>query len=261
MSQQQPRRPQQQEQEHKDPIKYGDVFNVSGDLASEPIMPRDAALMQKTENQTLGQTQKGGPASVMQSAAAANVSAGLVGRGDISGKARDEGITVSDSKIGTTRVITESVGKQVVGQFVEPHVPTKTPGSALDRDTITIGEALEATALAPTGDKPVDQSDAAAIQAAEMRATGKNEIQPGGLAAAAQSAATRNSRTMGDFQKTTLSDVLADAREKLASDKVVTREDAEGVIGAEIRNKADMTTTPGGVAASLAAAATLNQNK
>lgn len=50
------------------------------------------------------------------------------------------------------------------------------------------------------------------------------------------------------------------AREKLGSDKAVTREDAEGVIGAELRNKADMRTKPGGVAASMAAAATLNQN-
>lgn len=50
------------------------------------------------------------------------------------------------------------------------------------------------------------------------------------------------------------------AREKLPEDKAVTREDAEGVIGAELRNKPNMRTTPGGVAASLAAAATLNQN-
>ena len=54
---------------------------------------------------------------------------------------------------------------------------------------------------------------------------------------------------------------VQDAREKVPSDKAVTREDAEGVIGAEITNKPDMRTTPGGVAASVAAAATLNQNK
>lgn len=54
--------------------------------------------------------------------------------------------------------------------------------------------------------------------------------------------------------------MVQDARVKLARDKAVTREDAEGVIGAELRNKLDMTTTPGGVAASMAAAATLNQN-
>ena len=54
---------------------------------------------------------------------------------------------------------------------------------------------------------------------------------------------------------------LQDAIEKLPADKRVTREDAEAVIGAEIRNKLDMKTTPGGVAAFLAAAATFNQNK
>jgi hypothetical protein len=52
-----------------------------------------------------------------------------------------------------------------------------------------------------------------------------------------------------------------DASGRLPADKEVTREDAEGVISAEIRNKGDMSTTPGGVAAAIAAAARLNQNK
>lgn len=53
-----------------------------------------------------------------------------------------------------------------------------------------------------------------------------------------------------------------DASGRLAADKAVTREDAEGVISAEIRNKYyDMSTTPGGVAASMVAVARLNQNK
>lgn len=39
----------------------------------------------------------------------------------------------------------------------------------------------------------------------------------------------------------------------------MTREDAEGVIYAEIRNKEDLTANPGGVAAAVAAAARLNQ--
>ena len=46
---------------------------------------------------------------------------------------------------------------------------------------------------------------------------------------------------------------MKDATKKLPADKAVTREDAEGVIGAEIRNKPDMSTSPGGVAASMAA--------
>ncbi|CAK8571928.1 unnamed protein product [Lathyrus sativus] len=261
MSQEQPQRPRADQFPEQQPIKYGDVFDVSGELASQPIKPRDAALMQATENQTLGQTQRGSPASVMQSAAAVNTATGLVHRDDISDIARNQGVSISETKVGGNRLITESVGSQVVGQFVEPDVPMNDPGLVLDKNAITIGEALEASALTGAGDKPLDQSDAAAIQAAEMRATGKNQTEPGGLGAIAQSAATRNTRTMPDLQKTTLADVVSVAREKLGADKAVTREDAEGVIGAELRNKADMRTTPGGVAASMAAAATLNQNK
>lgn len=198
---------------------------------------------------------------MMQSAATVNLSAGLVNRQDISDVAKNEGVSVSETKVNGNRVITESVGTHVLGQFVEPTVAMNNPGAVLERDAITIGEALEASALAGAGDKAVDESDAAAIQAAEMRATGKNETVPGGLGAAAQSAATLNTRTVPHAHKTTLSDVLTDARVKLARDKAVTREDAEGVIGAELRNKLDMTTTPGGVAASMATAATLNQNR
>ncbi|WVY98623.1 hypothetical protein V8G54_030774 [Vigna mungo] len=256
MSQEQPKKPQAE----KYPINYGDVFDVSGDLASQPVAPKDAALMQTKENQILGQNLKGGPASVMQSAAAVNVLHGDVGHGELSAVAKEQGVSVSEGKVDGQRVITESVGRHVVGQFVEPEIPMKTPASAQERDAITIGEALEATAVAGAGDKPVDESDAAAIQVAEMRATGKNETESGGLGARAQSAATRNTRTLPLSEKTTLSDVLTDAREKLPGDKAVTREDAEGVIGAELRNKLDMKTTPGGVAASMAAAATINQN-
>lgn len=84
----------------------------------------------------------------------------------------------------------------------------RAPGAALDRDSITIGEALEASVVSAR-DKPVDQSDAAAIQAAEVRATGKNEITPGGIGAEAQSAAMLNARAIRDEDKTTLGDVLS----------------------------------------------------
>ncbi|KAI9119389.1 hypothetical protein K1719_010064 [Acacia pycnantha] len=258
MSQEKPRRSEADQQQ---PIKYGDVFNVSGEVASNVITPRDAALMQATENQALGQTQRGGPASVMQSAASLNRKAGLVTPHDVSNVVRKQGLSVSETKEGATRVITEEVGPEVVAQFVEPDVPMRDPGLALHPDAITVGEALEASAVSQAGDKSVDQSDAAAIQAAEMRATGRNETTPGGVAAKAQSAASHNARTLPSEQKTTLSDVLTDAKHRLPADKQVTREDAEGVIGAEIRNKPDMKTTPGGVAASVAAAATINQNK
>ncbi|XP_009370807.2 late embryogenesis abundant protein D-34-like [Pyrus x bretschneideri] len=257
MSQGQPQRRRPDQSEVQEPIKYGDVFNVSGELADRPVAPRDAATAQAAENLVLGENPRGGPAAVMQSAATYNERFGLVGHLDSTKVAREEGVTVTETiNPDGNRVVTEKVAGQVVAQYVEPPVPMASPGGALDRDAITIGEALEASALT-AGDKPIEQSDAAAIQAAEMRATGRNEIAPGGAAAVAQYAASVNPR---DVNKTKLGDVLEDATEKLPADKPVTREDAKAVIGAEIRNSPNMATTPGGVAESLAAAAGLNQN-
>jgi hypothetical protein len=167
---------------------------------------------------------------------------------------------------------------------------TMTPASLVEdmnagaSGRVTIGEALEATVLT-AGKKPVEWSDAAAIQAAEVRATGRTNIVPGGVAAAAQSAATHNSRTEKDKDKTKLADILAvynqqfygmmfvfvnymivcydlvqDATTKLPKDRAATRRDAEGVAGAEMRNDPSLATHPGGVSASVAAAARLNQN-
>ncbi|KAJ6846044.1 late embryogenesis abundant protein D-34-like [Iris pallida] len=262
MSQQQPQRPQQA-QAQSEPVKYGDVFPVQGELANQPIKPQDAAMMQTAENLVLGQTQKGGPAAVMQSASTYNERAGLVGHQDASPVPADQGVSVTETDLPAgRRVITESIAGQVVGKFEMP-APLATynhPAGALEGGAVTIGEALEASALT-AGDKPVDRCDAAAIQAAEMRATGRNVIVPGGVAAAAQSAADTNARVMSDELKTKLGDVLADATSKLPADKVVTREDAAGVAAAEMRNNPSMETTLGGVAASVAAAARLNQNK
>ncbi|KAK6130207.1 hypothetical protein DH2020_036017 [Rehmannia glutinosa] len=188
MSQEQPRRPQEQQE----PIKYGDVFQVSGELAETPISPEDAALMQAAETTVFGQTQKGGPAAVMQAAATRNERAGLVGRRDVSDFAAEEGVTVTETDVPGTRIITESVAGQVVGKYIEatPIVQT-TATQELRQAAVTIGEALEASART-AGNKPVDHSDAAAIMAAECRATGSNLITPGGLAATAQSAAAFN---------------------------------------------------------------------
>ncbi|XP_057780280.1 late embryogenesis abundant protein 47-like [Salvia miltiorrhiza] len=148
----------------------------------------------------------------------------------------------------------EPVGVQGIKEIQSSPLGSRTE----QRGEITIGEALEATALT-AGHRPVDYSDAAAIQAAEVRATGRTNIVPGGVAAAAQSAATRNARLPRDEDKTKLGEILSDASSKLPSDKPVTRRDAEGVIGAELRNDPNLCTRPGGVAASVAAAARLNQ--
>ncbi|KAL7589413.1 late embryogenesis abundant protein D-34 [Lactuca sativa] len=256
MSQEQPRRPQPEDQE---PIKYGDVFQVSGEIANKPITPQDAATMQTAENMVLGKIQKGGPAAVMQSAASVNESRGVVSHYDVTSATGDQGVTVSEAVVAGHHIVTESVGGEVVGQYVGTNkASSPAPPISGGDDQVTIGEALEAAAIS-AGEKPVDQSDAAAIQAAEVRATGRMQVVPGGVAAKAQAAASQNARTMRDEDKTKLGDVLMDASTLLPRDKAVTREDAEGVIGAEIRNQPELATYPGGVSASMAAAARLNQ--
>lgn len=89
----------------------------------------------------------------------------------------------------------------MVGQYSQ-RAPLAPPSSTFQDDKkITIGEALEASALT-AGKKPVEWSDAAAIQAAEVRAIGRINTVSGGVAVAAQSAATLNAKTTRDDDKT-----------------------------------------------------------
>lgn len=67
-------------------------------------------------------------------------------------------------------------------------------------------QALEAAALG-AGDRPVEDSDARAIESAERRATGVAMPMKGGIGATAQSAAQLNHGVDKDEQ-TTLADVL-----------------------------------------------------
>lgn len=105
MSQEQPRRP--------DAVKYGDLFQVSDELASKPIAPQDAATMQAAENIVLGETKKGGPAAVMQSAADLNERRGAVGHYDMTNIVREQGATISEAEVCGHRLVTESVGGEV----------------------------------------------------------------------------------------------------------------------------------------------------
>ncbi|KAM3356289.1 late embryogeneis abundant protein 31 [Capsicum galapagoense] len=279
--QQQPTR--EQGDQTSEPIKYGDVLCVKGELGEKAVKPEDAAMMQSAETAVLGKTKKGGPAAAMQSAANVNVSAGLVQPGDVTDVAAREGVTVTGTTVPGANIITESVAGQVVGQYIQPtgagiqssrgtagggQQQGVTSGSGGGQQqqggggggdgAITIGQALEAAAQTIPG-KPVDQCDAAAIQAAEVRATGSNVIIPGGVAATAQSAAAYNESMIRDEDKVKLGDVLSSATKMLPADKPATRQDAEGVVGAELRNKPDMSTTPGGVAASVTVAARMNE--
>ncbi|KAK9059855.1 hypothetical protein SSX86_020559 [Deinandra increscens subsp. villosa] len=245
----------------KEPIKYGDVFPVSGELATKPVAPQDAAMMQAAEATVFGRTQKGGTAAAMQAAATINERAGFVGHGDVT-VTGDQGVTVTATELPGASVVTETVAGQVVGRYVEATPLLHQGGAAVVGDlhqqgAITIGEALEAAART-AGNKTVARSDAAAIQAAEVRATGSSVLIPGSLAAQAQSAATLNTSTREE-DKVKLGEILTDATVKLPADKVVTREDAEGVLSAERRNTGDMSARPAGVSASIAAAANLNE--
>ncbi|KAJ3702448.1 hypothetical protein LUZ61_006153 [Rhynchospora tenuis] len=252
MSQGQPRRPTNDQG-----VKYGDVFDVKGDLAGQTIAPQDAALMQSAETMVLGQTQRGGPAAVMQSASRQNELTGVVGHDQASYAPAHHGVTVTETIVPGGRIITEFISGQPIGHIMETDAPRQ---RVPEGTKITIGEALETAGLTAR-DKPIERSDAAAIQAAEARATGMNATVPGGVAAQALAAADANARGTRDEDKTKLRDILADATRKMSSDKAVDRDDAARVVGAEIRNKLDMTTSPGGVAASVAAAARLNQER
>ena len=109
MSQEQPKRAQGSEQ----PVKYGDVFDVSGELAEKPVAPEDAAMMQSAETRVFGHTQPGGPAAVMQSAATQNERSGFVGHRDVNDVTGDVGVTVTEAQVPGRRIVTESVAGQV----------------------------------------------------------------------------------------------------------------------------------------------------
>ena len=98
----------------QEPIKYGDVFPIQGELAEKIVAPGDAALMQTAENTILGHIQKGGAAATMQSAAMRNERAGLVDHNDISYDAGLGGVSITETDLPGKRVITESIGGQVI---------------------------------------------------------------------------------------------------------------------------------------------------
>ena len=54
---------EQSQRSEQEPIKYGDVFPIQGELAEKTVAPGDAALMQTAENTILGHIQKGGAAA------------------------------------------------------------------------------------------------------------------------------------------------------------------------------------------------------
>lgn len=243
-------------------IRYGHVFAVSGDLAGQPIAPRDAAAMRSAEDSVAGvqvpQGAGGGfsTATAMETAAAYNQAVGAVHPGQASDTAAMHGITVTQTAVPGGRIVTEFVAGQVVGKYSVADPP---PPVEEDATKITIGEALEATARAGGG-RPIDRADAEAIRAAEMSAHGADVAMPGGLGDQARAAARANAQATRDGDKIKLGDVLSHATAKLAGDKAAGTEDATRVVQAETFNDAEARAKAGGVGAALTTAARLNED-
>ncbi|CAN6244892.1 unnamed protein product [Urochloa humidicola] len=173
-------------------------------------------------------------------------------------------VTETDLPAGR-RMVTTSAGGQVMAQFTVP-VPVPDENVAEDTDAVTVGEALQAAA----SDRPVSLADAAAVQAAEMRATGLGGNLPGGVAAAAQKAAEANMAQQegggGKAAAVRIGDVVGDAAAALPANKVATREDAVKVAAAAARNEGKRAGGGGGgkgigVVDAVAAAADMNEGR
>lgn len=256
------------QQEQPEPIQYGHVFAVTGDLAVQAIAPRDAEAMRTAEESVQGvpvpQASGGGfsAAVAMETAAAYNQAVGAVRPGQASDAATKQGITVTQTAVPGGRIVTEFVAGQVVGQYsvADQAMMQQQQQQVVEEDAskVTIGEAMEAAALS-AGDRPLEEADAAAIRAAETQAQGADEVMPGGLADQAWAAASANAWAERDEDKITVGDVLSDATTKLADDKPAAREDAARVVQAETYSDAGARTKAGGVGAAVTTAARLNQ--
>lgn len=102
-----------------EPIKYGDAFAVKGELAGQPIAPRDTAAMRSAEDSVPGvqipQESGGGfsAGAFMESAAAYNQAVGAVGPGQASDVVAKQGINVTQDAVPGGRIVTEFVAGQV----------------------------------------------------------------------------------------------------------------------------------------------------
>jgi hypothetical protein len=103
----------EEESRNHQPIRYGDVFLVSGEVAEKAIAPQDAALMQSAETAVMGQIQPGGVADAMQTAATLNQQAGFITGDDVTRLAVDQSVSVAGTRQPGRRIITESVAGQV----------------------------------------------------------------------------------------------------------------------------------------------------
>ncbi|XP_047258432.1 late embryogenesis abundant protein D-34-like, partial [Capsicum annuum] len=97
-----------------DPIKYGDIFEVSDELSRKPIAPKDAAAMQAAESMVIGNVKKGGPAALAQSAADMNERRGLLPHDAVTNVTRHDAVTISKTEVDGQRVFIESIGGRIL---------------------------------------------------------------------------------------------------------------------------------------------------
>jgi len=120
----------------QEPIKYGDAFAVKGELAAQPIAPRDAAAMRSAEDSVPGvqvpQESGGGfsAAAFMEWAAQYNEAVGAVRPGQASDAAAKHGINVTQDAVPGGRIVTEFVAGQVVGQYAVAEAAPALPDAA-----------------------------------------------------------------------------------------------------------------------------------
>ncbi|KAL6638899.1 hypothetical protein ACP70R_023535 [Stipagrostis hirtigluma subsp. patula] len=133
---------------HQGPIKYGDAFEVKGDLAGQPIAPRDAAAMRAAEEEVPGVRVRGGGFSVggfMEQAAQYNQALGAVQPGQASDTEFVAGFT--QDAVPGGRIVTEFVGGQAVGQYAVAEAPAEQAKAAAGSEGAADGRG----GVAPAG--------------------------------------------------------------------------------------------------------------
>ncbi|KAL6600492.1 hypothetical protein ACP70R_045292 [Stipagrostis hirtigluma subsp. patula] len=128
----------------QEPIKYGDVYAVKGELAGQPIAPRDAAAMLAAEEQVEGvqlPRESGGgfsSAGFMEQAAQYNEALGAVQPGQASDAAATHGgVNVTQDAVPGGRIVTEFVAGQAVGQYAVAEPPAEQAKAVAGSTTAT----------------------------------------------------------------------------------------------------------------------------
>ncbi|KAI3408242.1 uncharacterized protein J3R85_020418 [Psidium guajava] len=195
------------------------VASVEGELADKPLALKNAALKQTAENLTLGQVQKGAAATAMQSAATQHDSVNEI--------VAERGGNVAASDLPGLRLIVESIGRQVLGQYSQQ-------------------APLEAGPLVPENkNRPSGDGDST------VGGPNHDWRSPGSHSSDGRRRACGRENEVGRC-------FIGGASSKLPSDKPAMHADAEGVTAAEMRNDPFLTAHPVGVATNSGSGGQIN---